>query len=253
MRGFTSQDQVSFFPDKEKKLIEGRKWPPEFEEDVDMSKVNLDVISTWIQTRLTQILGVEDDIIVAYCRQQLLPVDDASDHTSSSKRICPKKLTINMTGFLNNKKAAIFVKELWLLLLDAQSNPGGIPQQFIDDKTTQLQEKQEEAKRVKEALEKAQGLLGSEAAAAAGNETTKKDDEKDEEKDVAVAEKAEVKTTSVSRSGSRSSSGSARYNNRRRSPPRRDRRSPPRRGSSRGRRCVILFLLCVSSVCVCLE
>lgn len=156
VRGFTTADQVSFFPDKEKKLIEGGKWPQEYEKEVDMSKVNMDVIAKWIQKRLTELLGVEDDIVVDYCKQQLFPVEDASD-TSTSKKICPKKLQINLTGFLA-KNASIFVKELWSLLLSAQANAGGVPQQFIDDQSIQLHAKQEEVRKVKEVLEQTQGL-----------------------------------------------------------------------------------------------
>merc|ERR1719181_1774416 len=42
-----------------------------------------------------------------------------------------------MTGFLE-RKAGVFCKELWELLLSAQENPAGVPQQFIDDKRNEM-------------------------------------------------------------------------------------------------------------------
>lgn len=213
VRGFTTADQVSFFVDKEKKLIEGRKWPPEYEVEVNMSKVNMDVMSNWIQKRITELLGIEDDIVVDYCKQQLFPVEDASD-TSTSKKICPKKLQINLTGFLA-KNAATFVKELWGLLLSAQESPNGIPHQFINDQTMQLEEKQAEARQVKEALEQAQELSATDRRSPSRGRMSQQRDR------------------SVSRSRSkrdrRSRSRSPRRDYRRKSPPPRDRRNAPQR------------------------
>lgn len=36
-----------------------------------MSKVKLDVIKPWITTRITQILGMEDDVVVEFVYNQL--------------------------------------------------------------------------------------------------------------------------------------------------------------------------------------
>lgn len=38
---------------------------------VDMSKVKLDVIKPWITTKITQILGMEDDVVVEFVYNQL--------------------------------------------------------------------------------------------------------------------------------------------------------------------------------------
>lgn len=36
-----------------------------------MSKVKLDVIKPWITTKITQILGIEDDVVVEFVYNQL--------------------------------------------------------------------------------------------------------------------------------------------------------------------------------------
>lgn len=38
---------------------------------VDMSKVKLDVIKPWITTKITQILGMEDDVVIEFVNNQL--------------------------------------------------------------------------------------------------------------------------------------------------------------------------------------
>lgn len=149
----TSHDQVPFFVNKEKKMIENRKWPAEFEKEVDISKVNMPVISNWITKRITELLGFEDDIVIDYCRQQLL--SQPSVEGGVQEKICPKKLQINLTGFLA-KNSSAFVKDLWSLLLSAQENESGIPQQFLEEHKSTLSVKQEEAQRLKEALERVQ-------------------------------------------------------------------------------------------------
>lgn len=134
-------------------MIESRKWPPEFDKVVDMSKVNMPVISNWITKRITELLGFEDDIVIDYCRQQLIPQTEGSAGSSTNEKICPKKLQINLTGFLA-KNSSAFVKDLWSLLLSAQETESGIPLQFLEEQKTELSVKQAEAQRIKEALEK---------------------------------------------------------------------------------------------------
>lgn len=38
---------------------------------VDMKKVKLDVIKPWITTKITQILGIEDDVVIEFVYNQL--------------------------------------------------------------------------------------------------------------------------------------------------------------------------------------
>ena len=50
----------------------------------------------------------------------------------------PRKMQINLTGFLNGKNARIFMGELWKLLDSAQNNESGIPQEMIDKKKEEI-------------------------------------------------------------------------------------------------------------------
>lgn len=51
-----------------------------------------------------------------------------------------KKMQLSLTGFME-KNTPRFMKELWELLLSAQANPSGIPQQFLDEKAAELRAK----------------------------------------------------------------------------------------------------------------
>lgn len=51
-----------------------------------------------------------------------------------------RKMQLQLTGFME-KNTGRFMKELWELLLSAQANPSGIPQQFLDEKAAELRAK----------------------------------------------------------------------------------------------------------------
>lgn len=53
----------------------------------------------------------------------------------------PKKIQINLTGFLHGKNAREFMAELWALLISAQENPAGIPDSLLDLKKEELARK----------------------------------------------------------------------------------------------------------------
>lgn len=53
----------------------------------------------------------------------------------------PKRMQINLTGFLESKTQS-FLSELWNLLLSAQNSVGGIPTEFIEQKKQELRRKQ---------------------------------------------------------------------------------------------------------------
>jgi len=60
----TSILQDGRFSNKEKKLLKTRKWPKEFSKKVDISKVDMDVIEKWIEKKIEEILGFDDEIVV---------------------------------------------------------------------------------------------------------------------------------------------------------------------------------------------
>lgn len=53
----------------------------------------------------------------------------------------PKKMQINLTGFLNGKNARLFMQELWDLLLSAQDSVTGIPTQFLEQKKEEIKKR----------------------------------------------------------------------------------------------------------------
>lgn len=51
-----------------------------------------------------------------------------------------KQVQIQLTGFME-KNTGKFMKELWALLLSAQNNASGVPQQFLDAKEEETRKK----------------------------------------------------------------------------------------------------------------
>jgi len=64
-RGTTAQ-QDTRFSDKRKKLMKTMRFAEGLEKKVDMTKVNIDSIKPWIAQRLTELLGMEDDVVVEF-------------------------------------------------------------------------------------------------------------------------------------------------------------------------------------------
>ncbi|KAF7426252.1 hypothetical protein PC9H_008619 [Pleurotus ostreatus] len=122
VKGFfkgTSAEQDRRFSDKELKLLKSMKFPPEFDKKVDMRKVNLEVIRPWVAKKVTELVGFEDEVVVEYAMGLL------EDQKQSFPD--PKKMQINLTGFLT-KDTPAFMLALWKLLLEAQEEVSGVPQ-----------------------------------------------------------------------------------------------------------------------------
>lgn len=83
------------FKDKEEMLIKQWKWPPSFEKKVNLKAVNLDCIKKWMETRITEIMGEEDDILINFAISQ---IDESV--ADQNIKLCPKKMQISLTGFL---------------------------------------------------------------------------------------------------------------------------------------------------------
>ncbi|KAF9892867.1 hypothetical protein FE257_000456 [Aspergillus nanangensis] len=148
------------------------KFPPEFSQKVDMTKVNIEVMKKWIAGKISEILGNEDDVIIELCFNLL----------EGSRFPDVKSLQIQLTGFLD-KDTAKFCKELWSLCLSAQSNPQGVPKELLEAKKLELiQEKIDAEKAAEEARRQ--------------KEQERAGEEEEEEEVVEVAE-AETSTTDV--------------------------------------------------------
>uniref|UniRef100_A0A6B2LNH6 PWI domain-containing protein n=1 Tax=Arcella intermedia TaxID=1963864 RepID=A0A6B2LNH6_9EUKA len=108
------------------KELKKRKFPPEFDLKVDMTKVKFDVIKKWLARRVPELMdNVEDEFLVNFIAAHL-----------EGQNPDPKRIQVTLTGFLG-KKSANLMHELWGLLLDAQDH-GGIPQSFVEEKKREI-------------------------------------------------------------------------------------------------------------------
>lgn len=137
----TSADQDNRFTDKEKKLLKQLKFSDSLNQKVDTKKVNLTLIKPWIQREITNSLGLDDDVIYDYVSNQL----------EDTRFPDGRKMQINMTGFLDGKRAREFMEKLWTLLLDAQSTPDGIPKLLVEQKKEEMKKREEEKAKVNSA------------------------------------------------------------------------------------------------------
>ncbi|KAI1847338.1 hypothetical protein JX266_006563 [Neoarthrinium moseri] len=123
------------------KLLRATKFPPEFNQKVDMQKVNLQVMKKWIASKISEILGSEDDVVTELCFNLI----------EGTRFPDIKSMQIQLTGFLE-KETAPFCKDMWNLFLSAQSSPQGVPQELLEAKKLELlQEKLEADKMAEEA------------------------------------------------------------------------------------------------------
>ncbi|KAK3337442.1 PWI domain-containing protein [Cercophora scortea] len=109
------------------KLLKSTKFPPEFNQKVDMQKVNLQVMKKWIASRVTEILSNEDDVVI----ELIFNLIEGGRYPDI------KSLQIQLTGFLD-KDTPSFCKDLWKLLLSAQTSPQGVPKELLEAKKLEL-------------------------------------------------------------------------------------------------------------------
>ncbi|KAI4373439.1 hypothetical protein MLD38_011564 [Melastoma candidum] len=138
----TSADQDTRFSNKQAKLLKTQKFAQGLEHLVDMTKVKMDVMKPWIATRVTELLGFEDEVLINFIFGLL-----------EGKEVNGKEIQISLTGFME-KNTGKFMKELWALLLSAQQNSSGVPQQFLDAKEEETRKKKEEADRIADEIQK---------------------------------------------------------------------------------------------------
>lgn len=132
----TSADQDTRFSNKQAKLMKSQKFAPELETLVDITKVKMDVMRPWIAHRVTELLGFEDEVLINFIYGLL-----------EGKVVNGKEIQISLTGFME-KNTGKFMKELWTLLLSAQKNASGVPQQFLDAKEEETRKKKAETDRI---------------------------------------------------------------------------------------------------------
>ncbi|ETI23172.1 hypothetical protein G647_04969 [Cladophialophora carrionii CBS 160.54] len=120
----------------DQKLLRQTKFPPEFNQKVDMKKVNIEVMKRWIAGKISEILGSEDDVVIELCFNLL----------EGSRFPDIKALQISLTGFLD-RDTPKFCKELWNLCLSAQSNPQGVPKELLEAKKLELMQEKIDAEK----------------------------------------------------------------------------------------------------------
>ncbi|KAK8812989.1 hypothetical protein WA538_001860 [Blastocystis sp. DL] len=148
----TSASSDFRFTDSEKKLIKSMKFPANFNEKLDVKKVNLDIMKTWIAKEIVSILGFEDDVLIDMI-YNMLALDETID---------PKHIQVTLTPFLE-KNAASFTEKLWNLLLSAQNDPMGIPAEFIQQRMEEIERQKEKAKATEEKIKESIGKPKEEA------------------------------------------------------------------------------------------
>ncbi len=136
----SSCEQDPFLKGQEAKLlakITGRN----FDKKVDLSKVCVEVLKPWIHSKITELLGMEDEIVADYCYTQLEEHREKHKlNPAGTRPLDPRQLQLSLTGFLETKSNK-FVEELWVLLLSAQEDPTGVPKQLIDQRRREKEEK----------------------------------------------------------------------------------------------------------------
>ncbi|KAI6770515.1 hypothetical protein HG530_005144 [Fusarium avenaceum] len=128
------------------RLLKSTKFPPEFSQKVDMQKVNLQVMKKWIASKISDILGNEDDVVIELVFNLI----------EGPRFPDIKSLQIQLTGFLD-KDTAKFCKDLWKLLLSAQSSPQGVPKELLEAKKLELIQEKIEADRAAENAKQRRG------------------------------------------------------------------------------------------------
>ncbi|EWC45137.1 hypothetical protein DRE_06025 [Drechslerella stenobrocha 248] len=121
----------------EAKYIKSQKWPPTFSKKVDMRKVNIEIMKQWITGKVSDLLKADDDVLIELIFGML----------ESETFPDPKKLQWSLTGFLEQDTAA-FCSELWELMIDAQSQPQGVPKRLIEAKKEEMRKEKEETERL---------------------------------------------------------------------------------------------------------
>lgn len=122
----TTYEQDPHYRNKEKKLVEEIKWPSEFNQTIDVKKIQLEAIRPWVDEKVQEVLEIEDEILANLIMYSLEEPD-----------VCPKKLAVTLTPMLEGQ-AIPFVLSLWRLLLTAQADPTGVPHGVVEQRRQNL-------------------------------------------------------------------------------------------------------------------
>eukprot|EP00579_Thalassiosira_antarctica_P002541 CAMPEP_0201869194 /NCGR_PEP_ID=MMETSP0902-20130614/2798_1 /ASSEMBLY_ACC=CAM_ASM_000551 /TAXON_ID=420261 /ORGANISM="Thalassiosira antarctica, Strain CCMP982" /LENGTH=576 /DNA_ID=CAMNT_0048394659 /DNA_START=40 /DNA_END=1770 /DNA_ORIENTATION=+ len=136
-----------------KKQLRSTTFPTNFIQKVNTGKVHRAVLTHWIETRVEQILGFEDEIVSSTAVHLFLPESSGGDYGADDPSsaaggdywdVDPRKAQLDLAGFLGEKEAASFASELWTMMLDAQRSPSGIPKVLVERKKEEMRRQREE-------------------------------------------------------------------------------------------------------------
>ncbi|KAL7716062.1 Serine/arginine regulated nuclear matrix protein [Entamoeba marina] len=139
----TSIEQDGRLRDKHEKMKKEMIFPLTFFEKVNFSKVNLDVIRAWVTNKITEILQVEDEIVIETVMSFIETNGNETD---------PRDLQLDISAFLEDKTEE-FTKELWDLCLLAEKSKDGIPEFLVTAAEERLL-KEQQIKKEKDEKEK---------------------------------------------------------------------------------------------------
>ena len=139
----TSITQDGRFKNKDKQLLEKLNFPEEYSIPIHKSKLNLKIIKSWIDKKLNDILGFDDECLTNYIINLIEDSDDVLE---------PKKIQYAITGFLDSSTYD-FMKDFWKLLISAQKTPDGIPRELIEEKKKEIIQNAEKQKEKMKFLE----------------------------------------------------------------------------------------------------
>ena len=114
----TSCEQDHSFKRLREQQKEEISYPPIFSEKIDPTKINMEVIEAWISSKTTELLEIEDDILVG------IIVEYLKSHGTSTEA---KKLSSEIEPFLEEQTIP-FIKELWEICQLAMKSEDGIPE-----------------------------------------------------------------------------------------------------------------------------
>ena len=117
------------------KALRSTRFPASFSKRLNVGKVDRGVVSQWIEKKIAELLGFEDEIVQSTAINLFLPtpIEDGPP-----VEVDPRKAQIDLAGFLGESEAAKFALELWEMLLDAQESAAGIPRKLVEAKKKEL-------------------------------------------------------------------------------------------------------------------
>ncbi|KAL7521503.1 hypothetical protein ACHAWX_006174 [Stephanocyclus meneghinianus] len=138
------------------KLLRTTPFPPHFSTKVDTSKLHRGVLSHWIEQRIEEILGFEDEIVSSTATNLFLP-----EGTEDGKviEVDPRKAQLDLVGFLGEKESAEFASELWEMMIDGANRKSGIPLILVEKKKEEMKRARDEQMRGGAGLHQGRGQV----------------------------------------------------------------------------------------------